>query len=143
MAAFPGTRVHTADAAVPPLDDDTEYLLEDLSGIHTGIDLIRTGIRNLSLDRLDRDQTQTIIAALGGSSSGNDIVGLLSATIARLTDADTNPCLRELDPTTTDNVRRIGGAYATDLATTAPRDLAAEACARIDPYADPIPAVTR
>lgn len=134
MGAYPGTHVHTADAAVPSLDDDFEDILEDLSGIHHGIDLIRAGIRALALDRLDRDQTQTIIAALGGTSDGTDVLGLVGATIARLADADSNPCLRALDPDTQDNLRRIGGGYAIDLTTTAPRDLAAEISGRIDPY---------
>jgi hypothetical protein len=141
MGAFPGTSVHTADNAVPPLDDDLEGILEDLSGIHPGIDQIRAGFRLLALDRLTRDQTQTIISAIGGSD-GADITGLQAAVVARLTDPDTNPCLRELHPDVANDVRRIGGAYAIDLATTAPRDLAAEACIRIDPYAGPQPPMT-
>lgn len=141
MGAYPGTHVHTADNAVPPLDDDLEGILDDLDGIHPGIDLIRAGFRLLVLDRLTRDQTQTLISALGGSD-GADVTGLQALTVARLTDADTNPCLRELHPDVANDVRRIGGAYAVDLATTAPRDLAAEACIRIDPYASPQPPLT-
>lgn len=129
--------VHTADNAVPPLGDDLAGLLDDLDGIHPGIDLIRQGFRLILTERLTRDQTQTLIATIGGSADDTDILGLAGAAIARLTDPDANPCLRDLDYATAADVRRIGAAYAVDLAATAPRDLVGEATARIDPYANP------
>jgi hypothetical protein len=120
---------------VPPLDDETAGLIEDLSGIHTGIDLIREGILHLTTAPLTRDQTQTIVSALADSGSGTDVLALIAAAITRLADADTNPCLRDLDPDTIADLRRISGAVAVDLQTTAPRDLAGEIAIRIDPYA--------
>lgn len=137
----PGTAwVHTADRAVPRLDHDPELagLHDDLAGIHPGIDLIRSGLRLIATERLTRDETQTLIAVLGGSSDGTDIVALVGATIRRLADADHNPCLRDLHSDEQANLRRLGDAYVVDVATTAPRDLAAEMAGRIDPYADDV-----
>jgi hypothetical protein len=91
------THVHTADNAVPPVDGtEVGGLLEDLTGIHAGIDLIRDGIRLLALNRLTLDQTQTIIAALAGGADGTNVVNLIGQLIARLATADSNPALRGL-----------------------------------------------
>jgi hypothetical protein len=89
--------VHTAGNAVPPLDG-TELgdLLEDLAGIHAGMDLIRDGIRLIATDRLTTDQTQTLNAALAGSSDGTDALTLVALLVARISNADTNPALRTL-----------------------------------------------
>ncbi|HEY5835015.1 hypothetical protein [Streptomyces sp.] len=127
--------MRTADAVVPPLDEEIEGLLDDLDGIHAGVDLIRAGFRVLGLAALDRERTQTVLAALGGSE-GADVMSLLAATIQRLTSYDANPALRGLGDDTAKDVRRIGEAVAFDTATSFPRDLVSEACARIDPYAD-------
>ncbi|MFF1916126.1 hypothetical protein ACFVYE_31980 [Streptomyces sp. NPDC058239] len=88
--------VHTDGNQVPPLDDDLAYVLDRLTGIHAGINLIRDGIRLLALDRHSADKTQTLLAALAGSSDGTDILTALAHLVARLSTADTNPCLRQL-----------------------------------------------
>ncbi|WP_331746845.1 hypothetical protein [Streptomyces sp. NBC_00842] len=88
--------VHTAGNAVPPLDDELAGVLDDLAGVHPGIDLIRDGIRLLALDRHSPDKTQTLLATLAGSSDGTDILTALAHLIARLSTADTNPALRTL-----------------------------------------------
>lgn len=88
--------VHTDGNQVPPLDDDLAGVLDDLAGVHAGVDLIRNGIRLLALDRHDPDKTQTILATLAGSSDGTDILTALAHLVARLSTADTNPALRTL-----------------------------------------------
>lgn len=134
-ASYADTLVLISQAAVPPLDDDTEDLLEDLSGIHPGLDQIRAGFRLLMLDRHNRDETQTILAALAGTSDGTDVLGLVAAAISRLTNPTTNPCLRTIAPDVLADVRRIGYAAATELGSEVPRDLVAGVSGRIDPYA--------
>jgi hypothetical protein len=128
--------VHTPDGAVPPLDRDTELAgrIEDLEGIHPGVDLWLAGARLIATDRLTRDETQTLLAVLGGSADNTDLLGLVGALVRHLSDAEFNPALRTLDADTAANVRRRGAAVAVDLDTTAPRDLVAENCAAIDPY---------
>lgn len=132
MGAFPGTQVHTADNAVPPLDDHHADLDAGLTGFHPGIDLIRDGLRLISLDQLTTEQTHTLIGTLAGDSDGTDVVGLIAATIRRLANADTNPCLRALPADRINDLRRIGHDVATDIDTSLPRDLVAEISARIE-----------
>jgi hypothetical protein len=92
--------VHTDANAVPSLDG-TELgdRLDDLAGVHAGIDLIRDGIRLLALDRLTVDQTQTAVVTLAGSPDGTDVLTAIGHLVARLTNADSNPALRTLDLT--------------------------------------------
>ncbi|MFG2970816.1 hypothetical protein ACGFZS_46860 [Streptomyces sp. NPDC048288] len=80
----------TSGNAVPSVDGT------DLAGIHPGVDLIRDGIRLIAHDRLDRNTTQVLIAALAGSGDGTDVLAAIGHLIARLTNADTNPALRHL-----------------------------------------------
>ncbi|MFE9461689.1 hypothetical protein [Streptomyces californicus] len=87
--------VHTAGNAVPPLDADLAGALDDLAGIHPGIDLIRDGIRHLALDRHTADTTQTLLATLAGSA-GADVITAIGHLVARLANADLNPALRGL-----------------------------------------------
>ncbi|MFJ1827456.1 hypothetical protein [Streptomyces sp. NPDC088178] len=88
--------LHTAGNVVPPLDDDLADVLDRLTGIHAGINLIRDGIRLLALDRHSADKTQTLLAALAGSSEGADVLTVIGRLVARLSTADTNPALRTL-----------------------------------------------
>jgi hypothetical protein len=92
--------LHTEGNAVPSVDG-TELggLLDDLNGIHPGIDLIRDGIRHLAHTRLTVDQTQTLAVTLAGSPDGTDILTAIGRLTARLLNADTNPALRTLDLT--------------------------------------------
>lgn len=90
------TAVHTEGNAVPALGDDLADVLDDLVGVHAGIDLIRDGIRLIALDRHTPDDTQTLIARLAGMSDGTDVLTALAHLVARLSNADTNPSLRTL-----------------------------------------------
>ncbi|WP_098007876.1 hypothetical protein [Streptomyces sp. sk226] len=106
--------VHTAGNAVPPLDTDLAGALDDLDGIHPGIDLIRDGIRHLALDRHTADTTQTLLAALAGSA-GADVITAIGHLIARLADADHNPALRTLPFDVQKTARRHGEQAAYHL----------------------------
>lgn len=89
--------VHTAANAVPPLDG-TELgdLLDDLEGVHAGIDLIRDGLRLLATDRLTIEQTQLLAVTLAGGTDGTDVLTGIGHLVARLTNPDSNPALRAL-----------------------------------------------
>ncbi|MET7713690.1 hypothetical protein [Streptomyces sp. NPDC005407] len=126
--------VHTAGTAIPPVDDDLELAgcLDDTSGVHRGIDLIRDGVRLLATDRLTTDQTQTLLAALAGSP-GADITTLIALLVQRLTNPDSNPCLRALDLDAQKTVKRLGEIHAVETTAFATRDYepVAEAAAAI------------
>lgn len=88
--------VHTPANAVPPLDAELAGVLDDLAGIHPGIDLIRDGIRLLALDRHALGGTQLLAVALAGSPDGTDVLTAIGLLAARITNPDTNPALRTL-----------------------------------------------
>ncbi|MBJ6623507.1 hypothetical protein [Streptomyces sp. DHE17-7] len=125
--------VHTAANAVPPLDD-TELggLLDDLAGIHPGIDLIRDGLRLLALDRHTTDKTQTLIATLAGASDGTNTVSAIGLLIARLADPDTNPALRTLPLGQQKNAQIAGQAACFALTDPDLHQTASETSAAID-----------
>lgn len=128
--AGPGLR---ADRIMPPLDDDFAGVLEDTAHVHAGIDLIRTGLRVLALERLTADQTQTVITTLVGDQ-GADVVTAVALLIQRLTNPDSNPALRDLDADVQKEVQRLGEQHAYQAADFAARDHepVTEAAARID-----------
>lgn len=123
--------VHTASNAVPPLDDDLAGTLDDLAGIHPGIDQIRDGIRLLAVDRLTLDQTQTLLATLAGSA-GADILTALALLVQRLTNPDTNPALRALSADQQKQTERHGQAAVFNLTDPDLHQSASEASAAID-----------
>ncbi|MFD1309014.1 hypothetical protein [Streptomyces kaempferi] len=125
MAAVPGTHVHTADNAVPPLGDDLDGLLADIRGFLPGLDLIADGVRLLALERLTVQQTQTVVTMLAGSTdpAGQqiDVLALVAALVARLLNADENPALRTLPATVQDQARTAGAEFADHDAYVTPR----------------------
>jgi hypothetical protein len=126
MTAHPGTHVHTADNAVPPLNDDLAGVLDALVGFHYGLDLIADGVRALALDRLTIPQTQTVVTMLAGSTdpAGTqiDVAALIAALVARLLNADENPALRTLPTDTQDQARTAGADFADHDAYITPRN---------------------
>lgn len=122
----------TGTSTVPPLSDEHAGLDDDLAGFGYGIDLVRAGLRHLATRPLTVDQTQTLISVLAGSPDDTDVLGLLAMTVARLADADTNPCLRGLPADQTETLRRTGEAFRLVLDQYAPRDLAAEISAGME-----------
>lgn len=116
---------------VPPLDEDgLGRVLEDTAGFHAGVDLIRDGLRLLALDRLDREQTMNVLAALAGAET--NIVTAIGYLVERLTNQDTNPALDELGAATAKNVQVYGERYRYELAEFGPHQHAAEAVGLID-----------
>ncbi|MER6249355.1 hypothetical protein [Streptomyces griseorubiginosus] len=124
--------VHTAGNAVPPLDSELEGLLDDLAGVHPGIDLIRDGLRLVALDRHTVDMTQTLVAVLAGGSDGLNLINTIGQVIARLADADTNPALRTLPLDVQKTARREGQNAAYWLADPELHQTASETSAAID-----------
>lgn len=108
--------LHTPANAVPPVTG-TELgdVLEDLEGIHAGIDLIRDGLRLIALDRHDLNDTQVLLATLAGSPDGTDVLGAVGQLVARLANADTNPCLRSLPLEQQEAARKHGWTASYEL----------------------------
>lgn len=109
--------VHTAANGVPNVDD-TELggLLEDLYGIHAGLDLMLDGARLIAHDRHTLDRTQTLSAGLAGSTDGTDLLTAIGLLVARLTNPDTNPALRQLTFEQQKQTQKAGEALVFDLA---------------------------
>ncbi|MEU8101772.1 hypothetical protein [Streptomyces rubiginosohelvolus] len=128
--ADPYGPVHTAGNAVPPLDPDLAGALDDLTGIHPGVDLIRDGIRHLALDRHTTDTTQTLLATLAGSA-GADVITAVAHLVARLANADHNPALRHLPLDVQKQARRHGEQAAFHLTDPDLHQPASEASAAI------------
>lgn len=137
MAAHPGTHVHTADNAVPPLNDDLAGLLDDLVGFHPGLDLIADGVRAIALDRLDIRQTQAVVTMLAGSTDQPgtqiDVAALIAALVQRLLNADENPALRTLPTDIKDQARTAGQDFADHDAYVTPRGDIAKTVYDINP----------
>jgi hypothetical protein len=126
-------RVHTEGNAVPNIDG-TELgdLLDDLAGIHPGIDLIRDGIRLLAHDRHTIPTTQLLLATLASSPDALDVTGAIGQLVARLTDPDTNPALRTLPLDVQKDARHQGSLTAYNLTDPDLRHTASTACAALD-----------
>ena len=89
--------LHTDGNAVPAVDGtELGHVLDQLANIHPVIDFLRDSSRLAATSRLTLDETQTLIAAFAGSSDGANGLNLIGQTIARLTNPDSNPCLRDL-----------------------------------------------
>ncbi|MCL8016868.1 hypothetical protein [Streptomyces sp. AS02] len=124
--------VHTADNAIPPLGDDLEDLLEDLAAVRDpGVDQILAGLRYLALTRHTTDRTQTLIAALAGGSDGTNVVAAIGQVIARLTNPDSNPVLRDLAPDQQKRVQLHGETTGFVLAHHDLAQFASDTCAAI------------
>jgi len=125
--------VHTGDNAVPPITGtDLGDVLDDLEGIHAGIDLIRDGLRLLALDRHDLNDTQVLLATLAGSPDGTDVLGAVGQLVARLANPDSNPALRTLPLDAQKTARRHGELTAYHLGDPDLRDSASNANAALD-----------
>ncbi|MFF6844739.1 hypothetical protein ACFY8X_39115 [Streptomyces tanashiensis] len=117
-------------APVPPLDDDLAGALDDMVGIHPGIDGFVDMIRLLALDKLTADQTQSILVTLAGADAS--ILTAIGLLVQRLTNPDTNPALDTLNAQTAKDVQVLGEQFAYDLAVLDPGARLNEAAARID-----------
>ena len=130
ITARPGAQTPAVDTAVPPLDDETDGLFEDLQGFSAGIDQILDGLRLIALQQHTTDSTQTHLAVLAGD--GPNITTLIARIVARLGDPEQNPALRDLPADRQEAVRQLAAQYAHYDAEFAPRELISETCAVID-----------
>lgn len=74
---------------------DLDGTLDDLSGIHPGIDLVREGLALLANSTHTADRLQTVIAALAGSD-GADVLAAIAHTVEHLTNPDIQPAVAGL-----------------------------------------------
>jgi hypothetical protein len=124
--------LHTEHNAVPAVDGtELGNLLDGLAYVHAGIDLIRDGIRHLATARLGVDDTQTLAATLAGSEGGTDVLTAIGLLVARITNPDTNPCLRGLPFDAQKQAQQHGEALVYDLADPDLHQHASEASAAI------------
>lgn len=137
MATVPGTYVHTADDAVPPLGDDLAGMAEYLTGFHHGLDLIVDGFRAIAVDRHDIRTTQALVTMLAGSTDQPgqqiDVAALLTAAVQRLLNSDENPALRTLPAAVQDDARTAGADFADHDAHFTPRTGIAKAVYDLNP----------
>ncbi|MFD7980218.1 hypothetical protein [Streptomyces sp. NPDC059071] len=117
------------EKGAPALDEELAGVLEDTAGVHSGIDMIRDGIRLLALDRLSADKTQTILSTIAGT--GTDLFAAFGLLVQRLTNPDSNPALNDLDAETAKQVELRGEQFAFEVAEFAPREHTSEAAALI------------
>lgn len=123
--------VHTEGNAVPPLGEQLADLIDGLRGTSPGLDLIADGLQHLALERHTTDQTQTTIARLAGNPD-DDVIAVTGHLITRLTNPDTNPCLRTLPLHQQKEAQREGCDSLFALTDRHIHQPAAEAAARID-----------
>ncbi|MFG2359401.1 hypothetical protein [Streptomyces sp. NPDC048521] len=127
----------TDDNAVPNVDGtDLGDLLEDLRGIHPGIDLMLDGARLIAHDRHNLNMTQVLVAVLAGSPDALDVTSLPGLLVERLTNPDTNPAVRSLPLDQQKDAAHQGWLTAHNLADPDLRDTTARACAALDPRKD-------
>ncbi|MFD8516563.1 hypothetical protein ACFV27_37165 [Streptomyces antimycoticus] len=128
----PGHQTPPRHPSIPPLDDELAGLLDDLAGLHPGIDMMCDAIRLIALDRHTVDETQSLIAGLAGGADGTNVVTAIALAIARLSDADTNPALRSLPADRQKNAARTGQLAHLALSDPELHQTASETCAAID-----------
>ncbi|MDX3232864.1 hypothetical protein [Streptomyces sp. ME19-01-6] len=129
ITARPGAQT----PAVPPLDDETDALLDSLLGFHPGIDLMVSGMRLLLTGELTSDQTQTVASAVAGDHYEQvDVLGAIRAVMLRLLDPATNPGLRGLTAEVQQQVQQLALQWASAHDDQFPRRLVAETAAVID-----------
>ena len=127
--------VHTADNAIPPLDDDLASLLDDLAAVQDpGIDQILSGLRYIALNRNTADHSQNVAHTLAGGEdgAGRNVITAIGRVLLRLSDADTNPSLRHLTLEQQKTARLAGEIAFRALADPYLHQYASETAAAID-----------
>lgn len=109
--------LHTDGNAVPAVDD-TELgdVLDALGGWHAAIDMLRDAARLIATERLTLEQTQDLTVVLAGMTDGTDALSLIGGLHARITNPDTNPCLRTLPFEQQKRIQRAGENLVRHLA---------------------------
>lgn len=128
----PGHQTPPRHPAVPPLDDDLAGLLDDLAGLHPAIDMMCDAIRLTALERHTVQDSQSLIAGLAGGADGTNVVTAIAMAIARLSNPDTNPALRDLPADRQKTTTRAGHLAYLALSDPDLHQTASETCAAID-----------
>jgi hypothetical protein len=97
----------TNTAPVPALILD---LMDDLTGFHPALDRAVAALGELLAADLTADQSQSLVAALGGLADGG-FTTLTALVVQRIANPDTNPALAELDADRKQTLRRLGSEY--------------------------------
>ncbi|CAM5500474.1 MULTISPECIES: hypothetical protein [Streptomyces] len=126
----PGTWTPATDTTIPPLDDESQGLFEDLYGFTAGLDLVLDGLRLIALDRHTLDATNAHLAVLAGD--GPSITELITRLVVRLGDSNQNPALRDLPADRQDAIRQLTADYAALTTESNLRQLVSETTAAID-----------
>lgn len=106
-------------------------LMDDLSGFHPALDTLLASVAGLLSADLTADQSQSVIAALGGAEAGN-VLTLLALTVRQIGNPDANPALAGLPVDRQQTLRRLGAEYAAAVDDPEQQQLAAEMSAVID-----------
>ncbi|MYX88454.1 MULTISPECIES: hypothetical protein [unclassified Streptomyces] len=101
--------VHTPGNAVPNIDDtELGRALDSLHGVHPGLTLVADGLRHIAHDRHHITRIPTILNALAGDPHGHSLIDVIGHLVARLTDADQTPTLRQLNLDEQKTVQQLG-----------------------------------
>lgn len=111
---------------VPSLIAD---LMDDLTGFHPALDRAVGALGELLTADLTADQSQSLVAALGGLADGG-FTTLTALVVQRIANPDTNPALADLDADRKQTLRRLGSEYTALVDDS--RDTASELAAVID-----------
>lgn len=98
----------TTSATVPA---NIAALADDLTGWHPAVDSAVSSLLGLLTADLNADQTQGVIAALGGLADGH-LVSLVALIVRHLGNPDANPALADLPQDQQQALRHNGAAYA-------------------------------
>lgn len=96
---------------VPAVTTEIADLMDDLTGFHPALDRAVSAIGELLTGDLDADQSQSVIAALGGLADGS-FATLLGLSVRQLANPDANPVLAALATESQQTLRRLGAEYA-------------------------------
>jgi hypothetical protein len=116
---------------VPAITTQAVDLMSDLTGFHPVLDRIVSDLGQLLAADLDADQSQTLVAALGGFEDGN-LRTLVAMVVQHLGSPDTNPALVDLPEDRQQTLRRLGAEHVAAVDDPALTRTAAEMSAVID-----------
>lgn len=127
------TTAHTTAPAVtvPAITTQIADLVDDLTGFHPTLDRAVNALGDLLTADLTADQSQSVVAVLGGLADGS-LATLLGLVIRQVANPDANPALAGLDDGSKRTLRRLGAEYAAGADDPGQQYLASEMSAVID-----------
>lgn len=105
-------------------------MADDLTGFHPLLDQAVTALAALAEADLTADQSQSLVAALGGFDD-TTVATLAALVVKRIADPDTNRSLTDLPEDRKQTLRRLGSEYAAAV-DNGPQPIASEISAVID-----------